>query len=718
MKKRIPISAQLAVIIVALIALVGVTRWAQADGTEQLGSPSIPIAQGSGVVAAGTGLQEQPGVIDLSVPANVTVKQVLLYWSGASPTSADGDNTLVVEGNTVTGTLIGGPTQFYSRRGEGVEFYTYRADITALGLISPGENLLSVEDATFEEENHGAGILVIYDDGTTVSDIELRDGQDLAYKFFSPPLNKVVPQTFTFEPLDVERTVQIVNFVGSVNNDGQRRANIIRITVGDVVTEYLDDLNSSDGAQWDTDATPVIIPPGASSFTIEILSDGEVGEERPASLSWIATAAIIPEVPEDIVGCADFAQWVPGSKVEGYGAVHPNLRITTTNGRATVLAEGVEPVAYWAPNPNADRIRNGGLPEGGFADTAKIHDYEFRFVPGTFRSESGAAGFSLRMVDYGDWNPYGATEHIVELVGFDADGNEIDVDGFFYTTTTAGMPRRGEFNGQPFNPYVQADAVTSQPGEPGNFTLSVFGDDLASAKLRFRNNSAANSTSVSDTLFAITTTCIVSERPPEPTCVNFSRLGPGATVEGLGVLQPNFDISTSGNAVVVLSDASPKAYDAPNDNAARVRNGNIGLLGGISDIERVHDYAFNFTNGMMVNLFSLRMMDFGDWNPNLATEHEVTLVGLDGNGAVVDSDSIAFKTAAARMPRRGEINGAPFNPYLQADAMAAPGQLGNYRFELRGEGIVRVEMRFNNNVVPNTPSDPLFALQEVCYLAP
>ena len=94
-----------------------------ADGTETLGPPGIPIAAGSGIVAAGTGLATQPGDINFTVPAGATVEQVLLYWEGQDFGSFTGDNTITVNGINVTGIQIGGPV-FWLDNGVST---TYRA---------------------------------------------------------------------------------------------------------------------------------------------------------------------------------------------------------------------------------------------------------------------------------------------------------------------------------------------------------------------------------------------------------------------------------------------------------------------------------------------------------------------------------------------------------------------------------------------------------------
>ena len=135
------------------------SREARADGTETLGTPSIEIATGSGFVAAGTGLVEQPGLIEFDIPAGEPIQQVLLYWSGEL--RAEDDDTIEIDGIEITGTLIGGPTYFYTYQGR-VDVSSYRADITDLGLVTDGVNALEVAGLEYDNENAGAGILVVY----------------------------------------------------------------------------------------------------------------------------------------------------------------------------------------------------------------------------------------------------------------------------------------------------------------------------------------------------------------------------------------------------------------------------------------------------------------------------------------------------------------------------------------------------------------------------
>lgn len=265
-----------------------------ADGTETLGPPSISIASGSGIIAAGTGLETQPGVINISVPGNV--KQVLLYWSGGSIMPDPGDNTIRVNGELITGTLIGGPAPFYNN----IQFSSFRADITSLGLVNPGDNTFIIYDMNFgNNENNGAGILVIYDNGSDIADIQVRDGIDLAFFNFPDPRKTTIPQTFSFAPASFDRTAALSMFFGSVTL-GQPRPNEIAITfdVGDGLTLF-DKLGSKDGLQWDTLNEPVTIPAGASSLTVQAISTPSF-DPLGASFSWIGASLSVSTFP---AGC-------------------------------------------------------------------------------------------------------------------------------------------------------------------------------------------------------------------------------------------------------------------------------------------------------------------------------------------------------------------------------------------------------------------------------
>ena len=79
-----------------------------ADGTKTLGTPSMKISTGAGVIISGTGLVTQPTTIDITIPDSADIKPVLLYFE-AQHFSPAGDDKILFDDILVTGTLIGGP---------------------------------------------------------------------------------------------------------------------------------------------------------------------------------------------------------------------------------------------------------------------------------------------------------------------------------------------------------------------------------------------------------------------------------------------------------------------------------------------------------------------------------------------------------------------------------------------------------------------------------
>jgi hypothetical protein len=276
-----------------------------ADGTETLGTPSVAIASGTGLYANGTGMVSQPGVIAVNVPAGATVKQVLLYWEGFMSDNVAGDATVSVSNggpaSPVAGTLIGGPTFFFS----GAYASTFRADITSLGLIGAGVTNLTVSDMAYTHASNGAGVVVIFDDGSSDANIQVRDGSDLAFVGFAPPLQSTVPQTFTFPSSNSDRTAQVSLFFASVAgtvSGGTIRPTAINLTTngpGGGTTVLNNLLDSVSGEEWDSFTISVDIPAKATSLTVQPLSVDNLGTGLlPASFDWLASSfALEPEVP-------------------------------------------------------------------------------------------------------------------------------------------------------------------------------------------------------------------------------------------------------------------------------------------------------------------------------------------------------------------------------------------------------------------------------------
>ena len=207
---------------------------------------------------------------------------------------------------------IGGSTQFVTQFAGSVAnaremFVGYRADITGLHLVGAGATSLTINNMLFasnfptgapaNQGNDGVGILVIYDNGTDSAVVGVRDGHDLAFANFAAPLNTTVPQTFTFSPSASPRPANLGTFAGSVAGPdlGGLRGNVLRLTfdVGGSV-DIVDGWQSVNGAEFDALNSAITIPAGATSLTVQALSQGGV---LPASFAWIGATLAIQNPP-------------------------------------------------------------------------------------------------------------------------------------------------------------------------------------------------------------------------------------------------------------------------------------------------------------------------------------------------------------------------------------------------------------------------------------
>ena len=287
MRRKVAVRRAIAgLVAIAGIGLVLPSSPAGADGTETLGPPSIPIATGSGVVTEGTGLFVQPATVNIAVPAHATVKQTLLYWQGEH--IGGPDDTIVVDGTEVRGTQIGGPTVFYAN----VNSTSYRADVTAHGFIQPGANSVSLSGLAFDVGNNGASFVVVYDDGSGIKEVGVRDGNDNAYKYFEEDLAATVPQVFSVTPASEPREAQIDLIVGSVDSN---RGSLVKVTSGGNVFTSTNLLGDTDDREWDDVTVPFTIPAGATDVKIEVISE-DVDGKAAASLTWVAAVLSQPDL--------------------------------------------------------------------------------------------------------------------------------------------------------------------------------------------------------------------------------------------------------------------------------------------------------------------------------------------------------------------------------------------------------------------------------------
>lgn len=124
--------------------------------------------------------------------------------------------------------------------------------------------------------------------------LEIRDGNDYAFKTISaefPTAAGTVPQIFTFSPSPVARVAYVDLFVANAQAFVPAGDNaVIEIRVdGNVVYSEREVLNSVDGPNWDSPRIPLVIPAGASSVTVEIISDDE-------NFLWLYASLVVPEI--------------------------------------------------------------------------------------------------------------------------------------------------------------------------------------------------------------------------------------------------------------------------------------------------------------------------------------------------------------------------------------------------------------------------------------
>ena len=192
---------------------------------------------------------------------------------------------------------------------------------------------------------------------------------------------------------------------------------------------------------------------------------------------------------------------------------------------------------------------------------------------------------------------------------------------------------------------------------------------------------------------------------PEVVMPNFGNLPVGNAVEGLGIADPRLNIQARGTAIHVHEGQDPAVY-ASTVNGANVFNAGMIGNGGFSDAvsqanHQAHQYTFTFASGVIISDFSLRMLDYGDFNPTGSGTHVVTMIAYNANGGVVDSQELSFTSVAGISPQHG-------NMLIAGDAIAStPGQPGNWTWNVSGNGIVRVELNFGAGYDPNIGFDSL-----------
>lgn len=206
--------------------------------------------------------------------------------------------------------------------------------------------------------------------------------------------------------------------------------------------------------------------------------------------------------------------------------------------------------------------------------------------------------------------------------------------------------------------------------------------------------------------FTPTPTNTATPTPTTPICqptivtADFSQIAAGQSVEGMGRVAPGLNINAKGTAIKILPNINPAIYISPNDSS--IKNGGISTNGGFSDritqqAEQAHLYTFTFAPGVSVSNFSLHMLDFGDLNPTLSTNHYVSMTAYDISNAVVATQELTFTTPPERNPTSSDLYG---NLNNSGDATTATGNPGNWIWNVSGNGIVKVVLEFGAGYDP------------------
>jgi hypothetical protein len=204
-----------------------------------------------------------------------------------------------------------------------------------------------------------------------------------------------------------------------------------------------------------------------------------------------------------------------------------------------------------------------------------------------------------------------------------------------------------------------------------------------------------------------------------PICVDFGELEEGDPVEGWDRFFSYFNIGTStGGAVKIVERGKSEfnAYGSPNEdcNGDSVNNAGIADGGGFSDMKAVkadapHSYTFSF-EGVTISRFTLRMLDFGDWNPSVAKHHKVEMIAYDSESSQVSRQILEYDTLADNTPNESS---SPDYGNLQCntgDASAESDYPGNWTWNVLGEGITQVTLTFPDGY------DPYIGFDSLCFV--
>jgi hypothetical protein len=306
-----------------LMMLIGLLAFAGAGGATGL-APFIDLQeQGLTLTNDAHGLMTWGGgPVSFNVNVAGPVRFALLYWAGRErPCALDGSGTncpfaqpfkdqrMIFNGNPLTGTVIGSETQPVSGGGP-ILNVGYYADVT--GIVSgsgPGVHSFTLSDgdgASNLWRLDGASLIIAYNDGTNLATyrVLVQDGLDFAYG--DDPTagdnRSTAAITFNHGINFSNRSADLLLVAG--DGEAGRPDNT---TVSNNPTMF-NILNAADGDQWNSPTTPISIPSGVGTTTVQ-MNSGPAGQ-NPDSLLWQVAALRVEQL--DAAGATCPARVIAG----------------------------------------------------------------------------------------------------------------------------------------------------------------------------------------------------------------------------------------------------------------------------------------------------------------------------------------------------------------------------------------------------------------------
>lgn len=294
-------------LLVTAAAWLAAAPAAFADGTQELGPPvGLAAPTGTRMILAGVGVRDgQPQGLSIDIPAGAAVRQVVAYWAAVDWDLAKLETTdeIFLNGSSVVGNRIGDPALLFNTGYNA----SYRADVTALHLLVPGANVISVDGVDFVWPE-GVGLVAFVDDGGEDAEFVLRDGNDVLSNLITPQRPGSSLVDFTFEPAGVDRVAHLGMFFASFFPD---TPTVLRIFVDGEEQDLLADMiGHGDGAAWDTVNTDVLVPAGVSTISAQLTIEDSgfgpfAGFSQNGKMAWLfGGLRLTTPPPADDEGCS------------------------------------------------------------------------------------------------------------------------------------------------------------------------------------------------------------------------------------------------------------------------------------------------------------------------------------------------------------------------------------------------------------------------------